>query len=108
MISMSIRDFLIDEILDGDKTLEIRINDGDAARVRVGDEIELFSSSREVRVHVTKIRRFRNFTDAVSKIPYHRVSKQLRSADGLLSELQGIYLLSRERKGVLVLTIERA
>lgn len=108
MTKMTLKDPFIDEILERSKTLEIRINDGDAARVRVGEVIKLFSSKREVRVRVTRIQRFRNFADTVAQISYARVTRLVGSSEELLSALRRIYPRSAEQKGVLVFTIERA
>lgn len=107
MTKMTLKDPFIDEILDGGKTLEIRINDGNAARIVMGEVIKLFSSKRSVQVRVTRIQRFRDFAATVAQIPYARVTRLVGSAEELLSALRRIYPRSAERKGVIVFTIER-
>jgi ASC-1-like (ASCH) protein len=90
-------------ILDGRKTIEVRVGYSSINRLQVGDELLLNDQYRFV---IKRIGRYTNFQELLAHENPGLIAPEI-PADQLLATLRSIYLPEKESLGVIALEIAR-
>lgn len=118
MITIGIRSEILQQILDGRKTVEGRLRTGKFITVRKGDQISLredtWENDRIVRsvpdravVRVTATEFFDNFADMLGALPLETVLPDCESVDEALQTYRGFYTEAQEKDhGVVAISFE--
>ena len=95
----------LDQVRNGEKTLEVRVGYPQIRSIRPGERIRFISRTETQDATVKGIREYPNFQDMLAIEKAERIVPGLRH-DELLRLLQEIYPSSKEQLGVIVLEIE--
>ena len=104
-----IREAYLAAILQGRKTIEVRVAYPNIARLQVGDRLQLAEASHPNDRHPYAIRRighYASFEDLLAHEDAAAIAPDL-SRDDLLSALRALYPPDKEALGVVALEIER-
>jgi ASC-1-like (ASCH) protein len=89
----------------GQKTLEIRVGYDHIKTIAPGADICLVSRDRQLRCHVSAVRRYPNFVKMLQQEDVDRALPGLSTAEAL-ARLRQIYPATKERLGVVVLQLD--
>lgn len=98
-----VKDQYLQWILDGRKTIEVRVGYSSIQRLQVGDELLLNDQHRFV---IKRVGRYANFQALLANENPALVAPEI-PADKLLSTLRSIYPPEKESLGVIALEIAR-
>ncbi|MFS1516265.1 ASCH domain-containing protein [Bacillus sp. SCS-151] len=97
-------------IKDGNKTVEVRLNDQKRRNIKIGDTIEFVSvpeADESLRVNVTGLKNYHTFKDMYEDIPLKDFDCEGWTMKDLLEGTYGIYTLEQEERwGVLAISIK--
>jgi len=93
-------------IMDGTKTLEVRVGYDSIKRIQVGDTIKLQTAHTSGQVTVKSVRRYDGFEGVLGAEPWQQIAPEARNAAAVLRLLRGIYGPDKEALGVYVFEIE--
>jgi len=96
-------------IVDGIKTVEVRVDYPKMRRIQAGHELTFVSGDDTVVTHVKRVTEYGNFEALLDHEDTVAISGGLgESRDGLLAAIHKIYSPQKEKLGVLAIQIERA
>ena len=104
---MRIKKPYFDAIMEGRKTLEVRVGYNSIKRLKTGGLLQLETGHTSGVVRIKSIRIYNNFADMLAAEPWRQIVPQARDAEEALHLLRKIYPLRKERLGVHVIEIER-
>lgn len=104
---MCIKKPYFDAIMEGRKTLEVRVGYNSIKRLKAGGLLQLETGHTSGVVRIKSIRIYNNFADMLAAEPWRQIVPQARDAEEALHLLRKIYPLRKERLGVHVIEIER-
>jgi ASC-1-like (ASCH) protein len=104
MRTMRIKQYYLDKIKGGQKTLEVRVGYDSIKTIKAGDRIRLMSRT-EVIVQVKNVRHYKTFDEMLEHEEASRIVPGLTRSESL-KLLQEIYYPEREKLGVIVLELE--
>lgn len=104
---MRIKKPYFDAIMEGRKTLEVRVGYNSIKRLKAGGLLQLETGHTSGVVRIKSIRIYNNFADMLAAEPWRQIVPQARDAEEALHLLRKIYPLRKERLGVHVIEIER-
>lgn len=103
---MRIKGPYYDYIMEGVKTLEVRVGYDSIKRYRVGELIELSTRQHTGRVRIRAIRTYANFDVALAVEPWQKIIPDATSKAEATRRLREIYNPEKEAYGVYVFEIE--
>jgi ASC-1-like (ASCH) protein/ribosomal protein S18 acetylase RimI-like enzyme len=104
MRSMRVKQFYLDLIKSGAKTLEVRVGYDNIKTIQPGEKIKLASRGEEILIRVNDVRKYVTFAEMLEVEPAEKIAPG-NSKTELLNVLKEIYPSSREKLGVVVLDI---
>ena len=104
---MRIKKPYFDAIMEGRKTLEVRVGYNSIKRLKAGGLLQLETGHTSGVVRIRAIRIYDNFADMLAAEPWRQIVPQARDAEEALHLLRKIYPARKERLGVHVIEIER-
>ena len=104
---MRIKKPYFDAIMEGRKTLEVRVGYNSIKRLKAGGLLQLETGHTSGVVRIRAIRIYDNFADMLAAEPWRQIVLQARDAEEALHLLRKIYPARKERLGVHVIEIER-
>ena len=104
---MRIKKPYFDAIMEGRKTLEVRVGYNSIKRLKAGGLLRLETGHTSGVVRIRAIRIYDNFADMLAAEPWRQIVPQARDAEEALHLLRKIYPARKERLGVHVIEIER-
>lgn len=104
---MRIKKPYFDAIMEGRKTLEVRVGYNSIKRLKAGGLLQLETGHTSGVVRIRAIRIYDSFADMLAAEPWRQIVPQARDAEEALHLLRKIYPLRKERLGVHVIEIER-
>ncbi|PAV31406.1 hypothetical protein CIL05_01760 [Virgibacillus profundi] len=97
-------------IKDGEKTVEVRLNDEKRRKIKVGDTIEFIKVPEQddsFIVKVTEMRRYDTFKDMYEDIPFKDLDGEGWTMEEMIKGTYEIYTPEQEKEwGALAITIE--
>lgn len=105
MRNMRVKDVYFNHIMNGRKTLEVRVGYDSLKTIRVGENIKLMTQSREGVIHIKDVRRYATFAAMLEIEPHEKIVPDASKPEAL-QLLQNIYPPNKEKLGVLVLELE--
>lgn len=103
MLELYLKDWLLSDVLQGKKTLEVRIKNRWIGSIRAGETIRLSSSTRSTTVFIIAIREYPSFAQMLATEDYRRIASIATSADQVLQGLRAMIRKERESNGVVVI-----
>ena len=104
---MRIKKPYFDAIMEGRKTLEVRVGYNSIKKLRSGQLLQLETGHTSGVVRIKSIRIYRSFADMLAAEPWQQIVPQAKSQEEALRLLHNIYPLHKERLGVHVIEVER-
>lgn len=102
---MELQEEPFQRVRDGQKTLELRIYDEKRKKIALGDEIEFVKSvdpQDRVRVEVTGLLLYRNFSDLINDIPAALLGYEESEKGYLKTSMYEMYTKEEEEKCAVV------
>ncbi|KAA0967010.1 ASCH domain-containing protein [Sporosarcina sp. ANT_H38] len=97
-------------IKEGEKTVEVRLNDENRRGIKVADTIEFIrmpEQNETLKVQVTGLRRFDTFEEMYANIPFRDFDCEGWSIEEMVEGTYGIYTPEQEKLwGTLAITIK--
>ena len=107
MCKMRIKKPYFDAIMEGRKTLEVRVGYNSIKRLKAGGLLQLETGHTSGVVRIRAIRIYDNFADMLAAEPWRQIVPQARDAEEALHLLRKIYPARKERLGIHVIEIEK-
>lgn len=104
---MRIKKPYFDAIMEGRKTLEVRVGYNSIKKLRSGQLLQFETGHTSGVVRIKSIRIYRSFADMLSSESWREIVPQVSTEAEALKLLQGIYPAGKERLGVHVIEIEK-
>ena len=104
---MRIKRPYFDAIMEGRKTLEVRVGYNSIKRLKVGELLQLETGHTSGVVRIKSIRVYRSFADMLATEPWREIVPQVSTEAEALKLLWGIYPTGKERLGIHVIEIEK-
>ena len=104
---MRIKKPYFDAIMEGRKTLEVRVGYNSIKRLKAGGLLQLETGHTSGVVQIRAIRIYDNFADMLAAEPWRQIVPQARDAEEALHLLRKIYPARKERLGIHVIEIEK-
>ena len=104
---MRIKKPYFDAIMEGRKTLEVRVGYNSIKRLKAGGLLQLETGHTSGVVRIRAIRIYDNFADMLAAEPWRQIVPQARDAEEALHLLRKIYPARKERLGIHVIEIEK-
>lgn len=104
---MRIKKPYFDAIMEGRKTLEVRVGYNSIKKLRSGQLLQLETGHTSGVVRIKSIRIYRSFADMLSSESWREIVPQVSTEAEALKLLRGIYPAGKERLGVHVIEIEK-
>lgn len=104
MRTMRIKQYYLDKIKGGQKTLEVRVGYDSIKTIKTGDRIRLMSRT-EIIVQVKEVRQYKTFADMLEHEEASKIVPGMTKPE-TLKLLQEIYPPEREKLGVIVLELQ--
>ncbi|QCT42350.1 GNAT family N-acetyltransferase [Candidatus Nanosynbacter featherlites] len=104
---MRIKKPYFDAIMEGRKTLEVRVGYNSIKRLKAGGLLQLETGHTSGVVRIKSIRIYRSFADMLSSEVWQQIVPQAKSEEEALRLLRKIYPDHKERLGVHVIEVEK-
>ncbi|WP_338520544.1 GNAT family N-acetyltransferase [Candidatus Nanosynbacter sp. BB002] len=104
---MRIKKPYFDAIMEGCKTLEVRVGYNSIKRLKAGGLLQLETGHTSGVVRIKSIRIYRSFADMLSSEVWQQIVPQAKSEEEALRLLRKIYPDHKERLGVHVIEVEK-
>ncbi|MFJ7667384.1 ASCH domain-containing protein [Lysinibacillus sp. NPDC097195] len=107
---MGIYDNFFSSIKEGEKTVEVRLNDEKRRKIKVGDTIKFIclpSKNETLHVQVTALRKYDTFEEMYKDIPFKAFDCEGWTMKEMLDSTYEIYTSNQEKQwGTLAITIQ--
>nr|WP_240903827.1 ASCH domain-containing protein [Chengkuizengella sediminis] len=90
-------------IKEGNKTVEVRLNDEKRRKIKIGDTIEFVKVPEEnetLRVKVTELRKYDNFKGMYEDIPFQEFDCEGWTIEDMIEGTYQIYTPEQEKNGI--------
>ena len=104
---MRIKKPYFDAIMEGRKTLEVRVGYNSIKRLKAGELLQFETGHTSGVVRIKSIRIYRSFADMLSSEVWQQIVPQAKSEEEALRLLRKIYPDHKERLGVHVIEVEK-
>ena len=107
MRKMRIKKPYFDAIMEGRKTLEVRVGYNSIKRLKAGELLQFETGHTSGVVRIKSIRIYDNFADMLATESWQQIVPQAKSEEEVLRLLRKIYPDHKERLGVHVIEVEK-